>query len=333
MNSAPTVSIIIPTYNRADMVKGAILSVIGQTSDSWECIVVDDGSTDNTKEVVEGFMSEDGRIRYFSKENGGQGSARNWGIQRAQGEWILPLDSDDALLPEALEIFMREAGRTKTDVVFGMTWRVVRETGKIKGIGNSTPSSTLFRKRLFIEYGLYDTNRNISEDIDHWYMLQYATKPGEVLFSGISYPTSIYFSHTGQVTSLKNSLRLINVAQTMIEKWGSVMPSNHEGRSNMGRWWRNLGTYKILAGDRAGGLKALKMAFRLHHSLEIVILYILALIGTGAFRNTAPRLKELYEETISRKNFIQYAVRHPKRTRFLLREVHKICQMAEGGVR
>lgn len=326
------VTVVIPTYNRADMLACSILSVMGQTYKNLECIVVDDGSTDDTRATVERLIKTDRRISYIFKENGGQGSARNWGIQRAKGEWILPLDSDDALLPEALEVFMREAERTKADVVFAMTWRVIRETGEIKGIGNSTPSSTLFRRKLFIEYGFYDTNRNISEDVDHWYMLQYTTKPGEVLFSGISYPTSIYFSHAGQVTSLKNSLRLINVAQTMIEKWSPIMPLSREGRSNMGRWWRNLGTYKILAGNRKEGLEALGKAFQIYHSSEIIILYILAFMGRGVFRNTAPRLKELYEETISRKNFIRYAISHPKRIYFLLKEVDKVCKIAEAAI-
>ncbi|NJN86713.1 MAG: glycosyltransferase family 2 protein [Leptolyngbyaceae cyanobacterium SL_7_1] len=95
------VSVIIPTYNRADLLSRAIDSVLNQTLTNLELIIVDDGSTDNTAEVVNSF--NDSRIRYIPLgKNCGGGYARNHGIHLATGEFIAFLDSDDVWLPEKL---------------------------------------------------------------------------------------------------------------------------------------------------------------------------------------------------------------------------------------
>lgn len=92
---APLVSIIIPCFNRASYLEKCVKSVIKQTFTDLECILVDDGSTDNTRSIAEGLMSIDSRIKYFYKENGGVSSARNFGIEKAKGAWIQCLDPDD----------------------------------------------------------------------------------------------------------------------------------------------------------------------------------------------------------------------------------------------
>jgi glycosyltransferase involved in cell wall biosynthesis len=98
-------SIIMPTYNRAHLISRGIESVINQSFQNWELIVVDDGSLDNTKEVVESFF--DKRIRYIYQENSERSVARNNGISHAQGEWICFLDSDDYFLNHHLETFKK----------------------------------------------------------------------------------------------------------------------------------------------------------------------------------------------------------------------------------
>jgi len=96
----PFFTIIIPTYNRASFIADTLRSVLAQTFLAFELIVVDDGSKDNTAEIVEEFP--DPRIRYYLKENGERGMARNFGFARAQGEYVLFLDSDDLLHPDHL---------------------------------------------------------------------------------------------------------------------------------------------------------------------------------------------------------------------------------------
>lgn len=100
--SKPFFSIILPTYNRASFLTRSIGSVIKQDFLDWELIVIDDGSTDHTKEVVNSF--NDPRIKYFYQENSERSAARNKGIDQANSDWVCFLDSDDEYLPEHLEV-------------------------------------------------------------------------------------------------------------------------------------------------------------------------------------------------------------------------------------
>ena len=94
-------SIIIPTYNRASFIEKAILSVLAQTYEEWELIIIDDGSTDDTYKVCNSF--NDPRIKYTYQNNSERSAARNKGIDIAKGEWVCFLDSDDYFLPNHLE--------------------------------------------------------------------------------------------------------------------------------------------------------------------------------------------------------------------------------------
>src|SRR5206468_4406731 len=114
------VSIVIPCFNRADIVGDTIDSVLAQTYVNFEAIIVDDGSTDNTREIISGY--DDRRLRYVYKLNGGLSSARNSGLELARGEFIAFLDSDDVWqswkLEAQVEIFRRhpEAGLIWSDM-------------------------------------------------------------------------------------------------------------------------------------------------------------------------------------------------------------------------
>lgn len=99
----PLMSIVIPLYNKADSIQRTLSSILIQSFDKYEIIVVDDGSSDSSAEVVR--SNDDSRIRMYSKRNGGPSSARNFGVNKANGEWILFLDADDQLLPNALCVF------------------------------------------------------------------------------------------------------------------------------------------------------------------------------------------------------------------------------------
>ena len=101
MTTHPHFSIIVPTYNRAYVLSKTVLSIQEQRFPDWELLVVDDGSTDDTRQLMEAFSS-DARIRYFYKENDGPSSARNTGLDYASGEIIVYVDSDDTLTPECL---------------------------------------------------------------------------------------------------------------------------------------------------------------------------------------------------------------------------------------
>lgn len=107
----PLISIIIPCYNQGKFLNEALDSVINQDCQNWECIVVNDGSIDNTEQVALIYCDKDSRIKYIKKKNGGLSSARNTGIKLSKGKYILPLDSDDKIDIEYCKLAVRELER------------------------------------------------------------------------------------------------------------------------------------------------------------------------------------------------------------------------------
>ena len=99
------ISIIIPLYNKEDVVITTLQSVKNQSYTDWECIIVDDGSKDNSSQVVKDYIMSDSRFCYYQKENGGPSSARNFGVKKARYNWIIFLDADDMFEDGALAHF------------------------------------------------------------------------------------------------------------------------------------------------------------------------------------------------------------------------------------
>lgn len=100
----PILSVIVPCYKQAEFIAETLDSIRKQTFQDWECIVVNDGSPDNASEIVNGFVKTDPRIRLIETPNRGVSAARNTGIRASQGEFILPLDADDIILPEYAQL-------------------------------------------------------------------------------------------------------------------------------------------------------------------------------------------------------------------------------------
>lgn len=152
MESQPLISVVIPTYNRADKIEASIKSVQAQTYKNWEIIVSDDGSKDNTKEVVGRLIAQDNRIRLTSREkNAGAQAARNDGIKAAKGEWIAFLDSDDQWLPDSLERRMTIALRDNVPVVHSNAFII--HPGKEKEIYRVPALSGWVHKKVLLGEG------------------------------------------------------------------------------------------------------------------------------------------------------------------------------------
>ena len=176
------VSIIIPTYNRAEFLTEALDSIMSQTYKDFELIVVDDGSSDNTKEVVKNF---DGEIKYLYRKNQGVSAARNLGINEAKGDFLSFLDSDDLWERNKLEKQMdffdknKEAKVCYTDEIWARKGKRVNQMKKhAKYSGNifekSLPlciisaSSITIKKDVFARVGLFDESLIVCEDYDLW---------------------------------------------------------------------------------------------------------------------------------------------------------------------
>ena len=182
----PSVSVIIPTYNRAFIIRKSVDSVLQQTFRDFEVIVVDDGSTDNTREVLVAYGD---KLHYSFKKNGGIASARNHGLKIAAGEYIAFLDSDDYWKPEKLQqqvACFREhpefglvATRCITNTVDENFQTISdnkkRRSGKSGWIYGDLffrnfirTSSVMIKNECFREIGLFDENLPRFEEIDMW---------------------------------------------------------------------------------------------------------------------------------------------------------------------
>lgn len=113
----PLISIIVPCYNQAQYLDECLQSVASQIFKDWECLIIDDGSPDHTAEVAKKWVENDPRFIYYRKENGGVASARNFGLDKVRGKWILPLDGDDKINENYLSYAMEKL-REGYDLVY-----------------------------------------------------------------------------------------------------------------------------------------------------------------------------------------------------------------------
>ncbi|MHA4843878.1 glycosyltransferase family 2 protein [Flavitalea antarctica] len=173
------VSIIVPCYNHAQFLAEAVESVIAQSYQNWECIIVDDGSNDHTGQVSETFVKSDKRIHYLKKANGGLSSARNYGVQHAVGTYILPLDADDKIHSHYLEAaLVAFANDPRVKVVYcdaelfeGKTgkWTLPPFTLRQLARENMIFCSAVYRKVDWVKAGGYDEQLKFgSEDWEFW---------------------------------------------------------------------------------------------------------------------------------------------------------------------
>jgi len=124
-------SIIIPSYNRAQRIEATISSILNQTFSDWELILVDDGSTDSTKEIIKSI--KDDRIKYFYKENGERGAARDFGAQKANGKFLNFFDSDDLMLKDHLQKAFEKIEGNKEIKVLCFPWLYCDQDGVENG--------------------------------------------------------------------------------------------------------------------------------------------------------------------------------------------------------
>lgn len=191
MNRAPFASIIIPTFNQAAYLQAALESLIDQTDGDWEAVVVNDGSTDNTREVAESYAGTDARIRVFHQENGGVAAALNMGLCEARGAWIHWLSSDDLFEPEKLATNRLWIDRhPETNFFFSHFTLLRQSTGEKdrRGLWGPLPRPehqilTLFyrnyisgisicvRRSAWDAVGNFDTGLRYAQDYDQWLRL------------------------------------------------------------------------------------------------------------------------------------------------------------------
>lgn len=228
----PLFSIIIPAYNRGSLIKGTIDSVLSQSYKDYELIIVDDGSTDNTADIVKSYG---GQIKYYFQENGGAESARNLGAEKCSGSYFLFLDSDDILFPSALDVYSKVISYNHPSFIIG---KVTEDEGGLNEnlVGTSihiitlksyvykdravhkTCSAFVIERDLFFKIGGFRKGTFPVEDLD---LILRTDGKGDVVI--INYPPNLlYRIHED------NSLKQIN---KVVEKLIKVLNDEKTDRN------------------------------------------------------------------------------------------------------
>jgi len=321
MRDTPLVSVIMPTYNQAKWIRRAIDSVINQTYLNWELIVWDDGSTDNTEEIVRSYNNP--RIKYYYDENRGVYHVRNQSIRISQGEYVALLDSDDEWKNEKL--FMQVSAmiaHPQIDLIFAnflniniatketapvfkqcessMKLLVVEQVDEslliIKGgllIGLAAnnfigTTSVLVRRELFESIGLFYEEVRNSADFELWWRLglangcfAYINKELHVRYK---YPENL---SSTSIIALENRIKILDIClQEAIRKdRKDLIPFMNRPFRNA---WQNLISLYGDIGDRRGVLKAFFQSKEYGLALGSIRLLIVGLFGQNLWtRNTS----------------------------------------------
>ncbi len=213
----PLVSIIIPTFNRANIISETLDSVLGQTYENWECIVVDDGSTDTSKALLKTYVDKDARFQFHQRPNshlaGGNG-ARNYGFSKSCGDYIQWFDSDDIMMPDFIGAKMSPfISNPNIDVVFS-AFENIDATGQRTRIANQTFSGNILNdlvdgqvsfgplsfmlRRDKIEHLKYDETLKKNQDLDFFF--RFFTSNNKLKIAHVKKTLYKVRAHSGSMT-------------------------------------------------------------------------------------------------------------------------------------
>ena len=215
------VSVIVPCYNQTEYLPDALESVFNQTYENWECIIVNDGSTDGTKNIALDYQLEDNRIKYLYQRNGKQGKARNFGISKSKGDYIAFLDADDIWMNNKLEIqLIYLFANPKIDLLFSQGYLldgriienldvIVKSLWNVKDIpllieGNKIPLlSVIVKVKALIIVDCFNESEKVQYGEDYYLWLKLLSRN----FNFISIEERLFFyrTHSGQVTKHETS--------------------------------------------------------------------------------------------------------------------------------
>jgi len=291
----PNVSVIIPTHNRAELLSSALTSVLNQSYQDFEIVVVDDASTDKTREVIASF--NDARIKYVRHEvNKGDAGSRNTGIQNSTGDFIAFLDDDDEWLPEKLQIQVDVLRSCPTNVggVYTGWLKIDKSTGEILEIKLDGKHGDLFqemflenlmstacvvvRRECFERVGLFDESMPCSSDYDMWIRIA-----AHFHFEYIKEPLVILYYAQGPKLST-NVPSALQGLEMVLEKYDKCFVAN---KKNFSRLYYNMGILYFLSGESEKSRKALLKAIEscplgVKHYLALLI----SLLGSDVLRRS-----------------------------------------------
>lgn len=230
------ISVIIPMFNAEDTIQACVNSVLQQTVDNIEVVIVDDGSHDNSYNICQSMTEGDARIHLFRQTNQGPAAARAKGLEEANGQWIAFVDADDRLPSSALQT-LRAAATDGTDIVFGHGTSLSHEQRTqiaindfrhmaVRGDGHiGVPWGSLFRKAA-LPANAFDlpTDIRVGEDYIFWLRMVFATqKPVNVLYDNVynkcAEHISASFKWTAEYAEALNTLRMEAIPSGLREQY------------------------------------------------------------------------------------------------------------------
>src|SRR5215813_12102040 len=256
------VSVIIPTHNRAEFLRSAITSVLNQTFQDFEIVIIDDASQDHTREVITNF--NDTRIKFIHNQvSKGAAGSRNIGLMNTKHEYIAFLDDDDEWLPEKLKIQTHLLDNSPQEVggVCTGCFTIEKASGKVLSIDNLemndiykgnfiTTSSILLRRECFEKCGLFDENMPTSSDGDMWIRIS-----EKFSFKVIKDALVNYYVHENSLTL--DYEKKAKGLEILLEKYDNLFKKYYKEHS---RRYLNLGVFYCYKGELQKGRKAFRNA-------------------------------------------------------------------------
>lgn len=279
----PKVSIIIPAFNASKYIKHTLDSCLDQTYDNIEIIVVDDGSTDDTKNIVKSYS--DNRIKYFYKENGGSATARNFGLNNSRGKYIIFLDSDDLILPNRISIHI-EYLKNKNKIISYSDFRYIkndnneeRYTHKFKFYNGNVLDKIVFKNFIPTNCATFPRsvlnnvgmlNENIRNCEDTEYLLRSLLAGYEVNY--LDNTLSLYRLHPSsksknKIKNYSNFIKILRMFENKIDKklLNKAIAYNE----------CNIGRYLIKSGETKKGICYIKKSIKhLPPNMHLGIIFI-----------------------------------------------------------
>ena len=293
-------TVVMPVYNHQAYVSEAIESVRSQTFENWELIIVDDGSTDRSPEIIDSHAAQDPRIVAIHQSNTGQALARNNAIARARGKWMVYLDSDDKYLPQALQNY-HDYLKDHPDAKFIYGYRhrlnedgtITKLPGKYQDRVTDTKDlfqkiflshlSICYRRDLLDKVGGYDAKLWCSEDYELYLRMSLHTK-----FEPIDKPTGLRRRHTTNMSTQTGRSRMLEAG--VLRRWvdklgGRQILEERMINHRLGKLYYSAGRQYFKSRCFAQAIFAMKFAHRYRHTFRSVSLLILSYLFLGLGTN------------------------------------------------
>lgn len=287
------ISICIPTYNRRKYLKETIESVLAQTYKDYEIVIVDDGSTDGTEEMLK---QADYPVRYHWQQNSGDAAARNKLVELAQERYIAFLDSDDLLMPDAIERMTRAVAAESEEVIVYGPYLRIDENGQVFGkckrklySGNITgrlfqdilihSCGSMLPKRVLEEAGGFDTSLPVCSDYDLWLRLSLKYR-----FVALPEPTFKRRRHSGNLSlrSTQNRITELKVLERFYyERGGNATVPKRIAMRRLSKEGYRAGVCAIQDGQLRTAQKLLRIAFRRHPNVKNLVRWAQAVLRNG----------------------------------------------------